>query len=83
LSATLATILISRRFGQDERWRPLHRLAVILSLIMLAEFAVFVAFIASGSGNPGLGQRIFLAAFVAWIALTASHLRSISTGSNA
>jgi hypothetical protein len=82
-SATLATIFISRRFSQDERWRPLHRLAVTLSLIMLAEFAVFIAFIVSGSGYPGLGQRIFLATFVAWFALTAAHLRSISTGSKA
>jgi uncharacterized protein DUF998 len=81
LSATLATIFISRRFGQDQRWRPLHRLAVTLSLIMLAEFAVSVAFIASGSGYPGLGQRIFLVTLVAWIALAASRLRAISTGS--
>jgi len=81
LSATLATILVSRRVRHDEKWRPIHRLAMTLSLIMLAEFAVFVVFIVSGSGYPGLGQRIFLATFVAWFALIATRLRAVASES--
>ena len=81
LSLTAGTILVSRRFKQDEKWRPFHRTALILSLIMLAVFIATFGNIATGSGFAGLCQRIFLAAFVTWFFLTATRLRSIATGS--
>ena len=81
LSLTAGTILVSRRFKQDEKWRPLHRTALILSLVMLAVFIATFVNIATGSGFAGLCQRIFLAAFVTWFFLTATRLRSIATGS--
>jgi len=81
LSLTAGAILVSRRFKQDERWRPFHRTAVLLSLVMLAAFIATFVNIATGAGFAGLGQRIFLAAFATWFFLTATRLRSIATGS--
>jgi hypothetical protein len=81
LSLTAGTILVSRRFKQDEKWRSFHRTALILSLIMLAVFIATFVNIATGSGFAGLCQRIFLAAFVTWFFLTATRLRSTATGS--
>jgi len=81
LSLTAGTILVSRRFKQDERWRPLHRTALVLSLVMVAAFIATFVNIATGAGFAGLCQRIFLAAFATWFLLTATRLRSIATGS--
>jgi hypothetical protein len=80
LSLTAGAILVSRRFEHDETWRPLHRTALILSLIMLAVFIATFVNIVTGSGYAGLCQRIFLAAFVTWFLLTAARLRSIAIG---
>jgi bacteriorhodopsin len=81
LSLTAGTILVSRRFRQDGLWRPIHRSAVILSLVMLAAFIANFVNIATASGFAGLCQRIFLVAFVTWFVLTAERLRSISSRS--
>jgi hypothetical protein len=81
LSLTAGTILVSRRFKQDENWRPFHRTALILSLTMVAVFIATFVNIATGSDFAGLCQRTFLAAFVTWFFLTAMRLRSIATGS--
>lgn len=75
LSLTIGVILVSRGFRRDERWRPLHRLALILGVLMLAVFIVNGVSLASGSGYPGLGQRVLLATFVIWFVLTALRLR--------
>jgi len=81
LSLTAGTILVSRRFKQNGLWRPIHRTAVILSLVMLAAFIATFLNIVTASAFAGLCQRIFLVAFVAWFLLTAARLRSISSGS--
>lgn len=78
LCVTVSTILLSRRFKQDETWRPLHRPALILSLVMLAAFiAAFLRF-ATESEFLGLTQRIDLAALVTWMLLIAARLRAIT-----
>jgi bacteriorhodopsin len=81
LSLTAGTILVSRRFKHDQQWRPFHRTALILSLLMVAAFVATFLNIATGSGFAGLCQRIFLAVFVTWFVLTAARLRSLATGS--
>jgi uncharacterized membrane protein YozB (DUF420 family) len=81
LSLTAGAILVSRRFKQDEKWRPFHSTALILSLVMLAAFIATFVNIATDSGFAGLCQRIFLAAFATWFFLTAMRLRSIATRS--
>ena len=40
-SLSLAAILLSRRFKQDDNWRPIHRLAFLLALLMLAASILF------------------------------------------
>jgi hypothetical protein len=78
LSATIGLLLVSRRFKQDDRWRPFHRTSLILSLVLLAGFVgTFLSFITE-SGFLGLTQRITLAAIVTWMLLTAVHLRSVA-----
>jgi bacteriorhodopsin len=81
LSLTVSMILVSRRFKQDEQWRPLHRPALILSLIMLVEFLGVPLAIATESGFAGLAQRIYLVTFVTWFLLTATRLRTAALGS--
>jgi hypothetical protein len=78
LSLTVGVILVSRRFKQDEQWRPFHRTALILSLVMLAAFIATFLNISTESGFAGLSQRILLAAFVTWFLLTAARLRYIA-----
>jgi hypothetical protein len=81
LSLTAGAILVSRRFKHDETWRPFHRTALILSLVMLAAFIGTFLSIATESGFAGLAQRIDLAALVTWMLLTAARLRSVGRGS--
>ena len=81
-SLTVGVILISKRFRLDAKWRPFHRLALILSLVMLGEFISVPVAMATGSELGGLAQRIFLTTFVTWFVLTAVHLRSIAIQSN-
>ena len=76
LSLTASVILLSRRFKHDEAWRPFHRSALILSLIMLALFMGTFVSMATGSGLAGLSQRMYLATFVTWFLLTAARLHS-------
>ncbi|MGH2405277.1 MAG: DUF998 domain-containing protein [bacterium] len=80
-SVTAGVILISRRFMQDEQWRPFRRTALILSLVMLAAYIATFLANATESGFIGLSQRTSLATFVTWFLLTAARLRSIATGS--
>jgi hypothetical protein len=81
LSLTAGVILVSRRFKHDEKWRPFHRSALILSLVMLAAFIATPLSVATESGLAGLCQRISLATFVTWFLLTAARLRSMALGS--
>lgn len=81
LSLTAGTILVSRPFKQDARWRPFQRSALILSLIMLTATIATLLNVVTGLGFAGLCQRIVLAVFVAWLLLTAARLRSIAMGS--
>ena len=76
LSLIPATILLSRRFKQDERWRPFHRSALILSLVILGTFIGF--FLTSETEFAGLTQRIFIATFLIWLLLAAARLRFIA-----
>jgi len=39
----LAAILLSWRFKQDEKWRPFHRWALIVALMMLAASLLFIS----------------------------------------
>lgn len=40
-SLSFAAILLSRRFKQDDNWQPIHRLAILLALLMLASSILF------------------------------------------
>ena len=80
LSLVGGAILVSGRFKQDEKWRPIHRSASILSLVMLVEFIAVSLTVATESGIAGLGQRILVVTALTWLALTAMRFRSIATG---
>ncbi len=82
LCVTVGTILLSRRFKQDENWRLIYRPALLLSLVMLAAFILTFLSFAAQLGFTGLMQRIHLAALVTWMLLTAARLRSIAIQSN-
>jgi len=76
LCLTAGMMLVSWSFRQDVKWRPFHRTALALSLIMLAGYiATFLSF-ATDSGTLGIAQRIALATVVTWMLLTAVRLRS-------
>lgn len=63
------------------KWRPYHRFALILSLVMLAAYIATPLAFATESEVVGLIQRTSLATFVTWFLLTAARLRSIAIGS--
>jgi hypothetical protein len=78
LSVTIGVLLVSGRFKRDTRWRPFHRIALMLSLVLLVGYiATFLSFVTQ-SGYLGITQRITLAALVTWMLLTAARLRSLS-----
>ena len=81
LSLTAGILLVSWRFQHDDTWRPFHRPALLLSLLMLAVFVATPLSIATGLGVAGLAQRVLLAATVTWFLLTAARLRSVALGS--
>lgn len=83
LSLTAGMILLSRRLKHDPRWHPLHRSALILSLVMLALFVVTFLNIVTGFGFAGLAQRMSLAVVVLWYLLAAGQLRSLRGASAA
>jgi hypothetical protein len=78
LSLIVGTNLVSRRFKQDVRWRPIHRVASVLALIMIPEF-VAGGLAASRETGAGIAQRILVLTFVAWFVLTALRLRANTT----
>lgn len=82
LSLAIGAILISRRFKQDDNWRSLHRISLILSLIMLVLFIAVGITTARGVEFAGLGQRLFIATALTWLSLTSARLRSIAAGLN-
>jgi hypothetical protein len=77
LSLTIATILISRSFRQDENWRPIYRPAFTLSLAMVVLFIVTGVNVATKSGFEGLCQRVFLILFISWFIMTTLRLRLV------
>jgi len=78
-SLVLATILLSWRFKQDEKWSSFHRPALILSVMILLALIGF--FLSLNTEFVGLSQRIFILTFLLWLLLTAARLRSVATGS--
>ena len=74
LCLAVGAVLISRGFRLDQRWRPYHRLALTLSLLMLAVFVAVAVLLATNPNFAGLGQRVFILTFLTWFALTAVRL---------
>jgi hypothetical protein len=76
LCMSVGVTLVSWRFKQDDKWRPFHRTALLLSLLTVAGFiATFLSFVAQ-SEFLGLTQRITLALLVTWMLLAAVRLRA-------
>jgi hypothetical protein len=78
LCLTVGMILVSSRFQRDEKWAPIYRTALTLSLITLVAFITTFVTFATGSALFGLVQRITLATAVTWMLLTATHLRTVA-----
>ena len=68
-----ATILVSRGLRKDDTWRSYAPVAWALALLALVAFIAFV--IVSESDFAGVGQRVFVAAVLAWLLLAAIRLR--------
>lgn len=78
LSLVIGTNLVSRRLEHDERWRPIHRVASMLALIMIPVFLAGGAAAARETGG-GIAQRILLVIIATWFVLIAMRLRSNAT----
>lgn len=77
LCMTAGTLLVSWRLQYAETWRPWHRTALMLSLMMLAAYVSTFVAMATQSQVAGLMQRIDLTALVTWMLLMAFRLRSL------
>lgn len=75
LSLVVGTNLVSRKFKHDVRWRPIHRFASVLALIMIPEFVAGGLAAATATG-AGIAQRILIVTFATWFVLVALRLRS-------
>jgi hypothetical protein len=75
LSLIVGTNLVSRGFKRDVRWRPIHRFASVLALIMIVEFAAGGLAAAMETG-AGIAQRILIVTFATWFLITALRLRA-------
>lgn len=75
LSLVVGVNLVSRKLKHDERWRPTHRLASVLALVMIPEFLAGGLAAARETG-AGIAQRILVATFATWFLVIAIRLRS-------
>lgn len=75
LSLILGTNLVSRGFKRDVGWRPIHRFASVLALIMIVEF-VAGGLAAAVETGAGIAQRLLIVTFATWFVLTALRLRT-------
>ena len=81
LCLALAVLLVSSRFKHDENMRPLHPMALILSLIMLLIFISVGLSLRMELGFTGLLQRVYLIVVIIWFLLTLSRLyRTVRKG---
>jgi hypothetical membrane protein len=82
LSLIVGTNLASRGFRHDVRWRPIHRFASGLALLMIPLF-VAGGMAAARETGAGIAQRILLVVVTAWFVVTALRLRAIATETEA
>ena len=81
-SLTFAAILLSLRFKQDILWLPIHRLALILSLVMLASLLwIFLLFIRVVNTGFETSTGILVVTSLMWLFLTAARLRFVVAAS--
>jgi len=83
LAAAFGLIVLSRRLGQDPRWKDLGIYVLLSGLAMLALFTTHVVF-AVGPGQPlhpfaGLVQRTLVLIWFACLLVLAFRLRRLST----
>ena len=77
----VATLLLSRRFKNDERWLSFQRIAWSVALAGLAAFIAFFVIKAFNLPIGGVGQRIFVMIILLWLFLVGNHLRSVHSQS--
>ena len=71
-SATLGVVLISAPLRWEEKWNPVWRAAILISIVVVVSLLVFDRF---GQANlGGLDQRIFLAATLIWMSILGRNL---------
>ena len=75
LSLVIGTNLVSRGFKHDENWRPIHRFAFVLSLLMIPEF-VAGGLAAARESGAGIAQRVLIVTFATWFLVASARLRS-------
>ena len=77
LSLALAAVSLSWRFKLDEKWRPFHRLALSLSLVMLGTliWIFLVVFFVFRTGFEAIILNILIGASLMWLFLTSIQLR--------
>ncbi len=67
--------LVSRQFKHDVRWRPIHRFASVLAIIMIPQF-IAGGLAAANATGAGIAQRMLVVTFATWFVVTALRLRS-------
>lgn len=80
LCAVGATLLLARRFRQDDRWAAFARPAVVVArAVLVAAIALYILIEPlSTLGLGGLAQRVYWATLLVWLAVTALRLRAIA-----
>jgi hypothetical protein len=77
----VASLLLSRRFKNDERWSSLQPTLWAFALAGLAAFIAYFAIKALNLPIVGIAQRVSYAIVLLWLLLTGNHLRSVHSQS--
>ena len=76
ISLSVGAVLISRRLGQDARFRSIRAPALALATSMVALFALVAVNLGAKLGYAGLSQRLLLGATVGWVVILAMRVRA-------
>ena len=80
LLIVVVMFLFARRFRRDSRWRPFALPTLVWAVVAVA---AFLSIPLLGQEAFGVSERLFVAAWLSWLLVTAVRLRSLTTRSTA
>lgn len=80
IGSLIAILLLLAPFESDQRWRPVHRAAVVIAAFTVVAFVVFFAQRAAQVPLTGVTQRLVVTSLLVWFLFVVNHLRTVAAG---